>query len=112
MIVRFLGVIGTNLILSGDNAVVIAMAARRLDGSTRKRAIFWGASGAVALRMVFAVIITLLLAIPFLQVVAGILLFWIAWQLVSSDDDDAKDRVRADSSVWDAVKIIILADAV
>ncbi len=112
LIARFFGVLGTNLILSGDNAVVIAMAARRLEGPTRKKAIFWGASGAVALRMVFAVLITLLLAIPFLQVAGGILLFWIAWQLVRSDDNGDEDRVRAGSGVWDAVKIIILADAV
>lgn len=112
ILVRLFGVLGTNLILSGDNAVVIAMAARRLGGSTRKRAIFWGASGAVALRMVFAVVITLLLAIPFLQATGGILLFWIACQLVQSEDENDEDKVRAGSGVWDAVKIIILADAV
>lgn len=114
--VRFAGVVGTNLILSGDNAVVIAMAARRLEGSTRKKAIAWGAAGAIGLRMVFAVIITLLLTIPFLQLFGGLLLFWIAWQLVTSSqdegDEDNEDRVRAGSGVWDAIKIIILADAV
>ena len=113
LFVRFAGVVGTNLILSGDNAVVIAMAARRLEGSTRKKAIIWGATGAVALRMVFAVIITLLLAIPFLQVAGGLLLFWIAWQLVASSGDEAdENKVRAGNGVWDAVKIIIAADAV
>ena len=111
--VRFAGVVGTNLILSGDNAVVIAMAARRLKGSTRKKAIAWGAAGAVGLRMIFAVIITLLLAIPFLQLFGGLLLFWIAWQLVASSQDEGdEDKVRAGSGVWDAVKIIIVADAV
>ena len=110
---RFAGVVGTNLILSGDNAVVIAMAARRLQGPTRKKAIVWGATGAVALRMIFAVVITLLLTIPFLQVAGGLLLFWIAWQLVVSSEDEAdEDRVRAGNGVWDAVKIIIAADAV
>lgn len=114
--VRFAGVVGTNLILSGDNAVVIAMAARRLEGSTRKKAIAWGAAGAIGLRMVFALIVTLLLTIPFLQLFGGLLLFWIAWQLVTSSqdegDEDNEDKVRAGSGVWDAVKIIILADAV
>ena len=112
LITRFFGVLGTNLILSGDNAVVIAMASRRLPGPQRKKAIMWGAAGAVALRMVFAVIITFLLAIPFLRVVGGLVLFWIAWQLATGDDDGDEEKVRAGSSVWDAVKIIILADAV
>lgn len=111
--VRFAGVMGTNLILSGDNAVVIAMAARKLEGPTRKKAIAWGATGAIVLRMVFAVIITLLLTIPFLQLAGGLLLFWIAWQLVASSQDEGdEDKVQAGSGVWDAVKIIILADAV
>jgi YjbE family integral membrane protein len=110
---RFLGVLATNLILSGDNAVVIAMAGRRLRGSQRKKAIFWGAAGAVGLRMVFALVITFLLAIPFVQVAGGLLLFWIAWQLVrSGEDDEDEEKVRAGRSVWDAVKIIIAADAV
>jgi YjbE family integral membrane protein len=110
---RFLGVLATNLILSGDNAVVIAMAGRRLRGSQRKKAIFWGAVGAVGLRMVFALVITFLLAIPFVQVLGGLLLFWIAWQLArSGEDDEDEEKVRAGRSVWDAVKIIIAADAV
>lgn len=112
-ILRFFGVMGTNLILSGDNAVVIAMAGRRLRGAQRKKAIFWGATGAVGLRMIFALVITLLLAIPFLQIIGGLLLFWIAWQLIrSEEDEDDEEKVRAGSSVWDAIKIIILADAV
>lgn len=113
ILARFAGVMGTNLILSGDNAVVIAMAARRLEGSTRKKAIAWGTIGAVGLRMVFAVVVTLLLAVPFLQVAGGLLLFWIAWQLVvSSGGEDDEDKVRAGGGMWDAIKIIILADAV
>ncbi len=110
--VRFAGVVGTNLILSGDNAVVIAMAARGLQGTTRKRAIAWGTVGAVALRMVFAVIVTLLLTIPFLQLAGGLLLFWIAWQLATGNEGEDEDKVRAGSGMWDAVKIIVLADAV
>jgi predicted tellurium resistance membrane protein TerC len=58
---RLLLVLWVNLILSGDNAVVIAMAARRLEGSQRKRAIFWGAAGAVVLRLIFAAIVVYLL---------------------------------------------------
>ena len=67
-------VLTVNLILSGDNAVVIAMAARSLQGSQRRQAIIWGAAGAVILRLIFAAIISYLLEVPFLQVAGGLLL--------------------------------------
>jgi YjbE family integral membrane protein len=105
-------VLVTNLILSGDNAVVIAMAARRLEGPQRRQAIIWGAAGAVALRLIFAAVVTYLLYIPFLQVVGGLLLVWIAWKLVHDDEGDEEDRVQAGESAWDAIRIIIIADAV
>jgi YjbE family integral membrane protein len=105
-------VLVTNLILSGDNAVVIAMAARRLEGPQRRQAIIWGAAGAVALRLIFAAVVTYLLYIPFLQVVGGLLLVWIAWKLVHDDEGDEEGRVQAGESAWDAIRIIIIADAV
>lgn len=103
-----------NLILSGDNAVVIAMAARTLEGANRRKAIIWGAAGAVVLRLVFAAVITLLLEVPLLQVVGGLLLVWIAWKLIHEGEggDDDEDKVKAGASTWQAVKIIIVADAV
>jgi YjbE family integral membrane protein len=111
---RLLLVLWVNLILSGDNAVVIAMAARRLEGSQRRTAIIWGAVGAVILRLIFAAVITLLLDIPLLQVVGGLLLIWIAWKLVHDDpaDEEEEDKVQAGTSSWEAIRIIILADAV
>ena len=111
ILARFLGVLGVDLILAGDNAVVIAMAARRLEGANRRKAIILGALGAVGLRLVFAAIVIYLLEIPFLQMVGGLLLFWIAWRLILEDPNE-KQRVRAGESTWEAVKIIILADAV
>ncbi len=108
---RLLLVLWVNLILSGDNAVVIAMAARRLEGSQRKRAIFWGAAGAVLLRLIFAAIVVYLLKIPFLQLAGGLLLLWIAWKLVHEDPSE-EDKVQAGGSTWEAIRIIILADAV
>ena len=104
-----------NLILSGDNAVVIAMAARTLEGANRKKAIFWGAAGAVILRLLFAGVITLLLEVPLLQVVGGLLLVWIAWKLIhegGEGEGDDEEKVKAGSSTWQAVRIIIVADAV
>ena len=109
---RLVGVLVVNLILSGDNAVVIAMAARTLEGANRKKAIIWGAAGAVVLRLIFAGVITLLLEVPLLQVVGGLLLVWIAWGLVHEGDDDGEEGVKAGSSTWQAVRIIIVADAV
>jgi YjbE family integral membrane protein len=109
---RLFGVLIVNLILSGDNAVVIAMAARTLEGANRKKAIVFGAAGAVVLRLIFAGVITLLLEVPLLQVAGGLLLVWIAWGLVHEDDDDDEEKVKAGSSTWQAVRIIIVADAV
>src|SRR4051794_25135424 len=107
-------VLFTNIILSGDNAVVIAMAARTLEGRQRRQAIIWGAVGAVVLRLGFAGGVTYLLAVPFLQVVGGLLLIWIAWKLIYDSVGAAgeDDKVRAGTSVWDAIRIIIIADAV
>jgi YjbE family integral membrane protein len=109
---RLFEVLIVNLILSGDNAVVIAMAARTLEGANRKKAIVLGAAGAVVLRLVFAGIITLLLEVPLLQVAGGLLLVWIAWGLVHEDDGDDGEKVKAGSNIWQAVRIIIVADAV
>src|SRR5215207_300895 len=110
---RLFGVLVVNLILSGDNAVVIAMAARTLEGANRKKAIIWGAAGAVVLRLLFAGVITLLLEVPLLQVVGGLLLVWIAWGLIhEGDGGDDEDKVKAGASTWQAVRIIIVADAV
>jgi YjbE family integral membrane protein len=110
---RLLLVLWVNLILSGDNAVVIAMAARSLEGRQRRLAIIWGAAGAVILRLIFAGLISYLLEIPFLQVVGGLLLLWIAWKLVQDvHDEEGEDKVRAGTSAWEAIRIIILADAV
>jgi YjbE family integral membrane protein len=105
------GVLVVNLILSGDNAVVIAMAARSLEGANRRRAIVWGAAGAVILRLLFAAVITFLIQIPFLQVVGGLLLIWIAWKLIH-DSEPEDDKIEAGQSAWDAIRIIIVADAV
>ncbi len=110
MIGRFLGVLLIDLILSGDNAVVIALAVRSLDESVRKKAIFIGVAGAVGLRLLFVFIISLLISLPYLQIVGGLALIWVAWQLVQEDDDE-KD-VKAGSGLWNAVGIIMVADVV
>ncbi len=108
---RLLGVLGVDLILAGDNAVVIALAVRNLQGQNRRRAIVLGALGAVVLRLIFAAIVSYVLLIPFLQVAGGLLLFWIAWRLIKEDPGEEAE-VQAGESQWEAIRIIILADVV
>ena len=108
---RLLGVLGVDLILAGDNAVVIALAVRNLQGQNRRRAIVLGALGAVVLRLIFAAIVSYLLLIPFLQVAGGLLLFWIAWRLIKEEPGEEAD-VQAGETQWEAIRIIILADVV
>ena len=105
-------VFGVNLVLSGDNAVVIAMAVRTLEGTNRRMAVLWGAAGAVVLRLLFAAVIAFLLHVPLLQVVGGVLLIWIAWQLVRDGGEGGGGDIEAGQSTWDAIKIIIVADIV
>lgn len=111
VLAHLLEVLGINLILSGDNAVVIAMAVRSLEGTNRRRAIVWGAAGAIVLRLFFAAVIAFLLHVPLLQLIGGLLLVWIAWQLVR-DGGGGEDKVQAGQSAWEAIRIIIIADAV
>jgi YjbE family integral membrane protein len=106
---RLLGIGVLNLLLSGDNALVIALAVRALPPRQRVLGQVWGALGAVALRVVFVAIVTLLLRVPLLQLAGGLLLLWIAVRLVRPEDGGASGT-RHGSSVWEAVWIIIVAD--
>lgn len=105
-----MGVIFTAVMLSGDNAVVIALAAGRLKRRERKRAIFFGAAGAVFLLLVFASVVTLLLQIPYFRVAGGFLLFYIAWELVQGDGEAKNPKVQGGESIWQAIRIIVVAD--
>jgi len=109
--VSLLQIIWIDLLLSGDNAVVIALACRSLPVKQRKWGILLGAGAAVGLRILFALAVTVLLGIPFLKVVGGLLLFWIAIKLVTDHEGEAHD-VAASDSLWKAVRTIAIADAV
>jgi len=106
----FIGVLFIDLILSGDNAVVIALAVRNLQGNVRRRAIQLGVAAAIGLRIIFAFVVSFLVQIPLLQVVGGLLLIYISWQLVKPEDEEAE--VEAGSELWQSVRIIAVADAV
>ena len=103
-------IIIANIILSGDNAVVIAMACHNLSDKYRRPAIFFGSAGAIVLRIVFCAVIGYLLSVPYLKLVGGALLFWIGIKLVLQDDEDA--NIKAHDNLWAAIWTIIVADAV
>jgi YjbE family integral membrane protein len=108
-LVRLAGIGVLNLLLSGDNALVIALAVRALPKRQRILGQIWGALGAVVLRLLFVAIITVLLRIPLLQLVGGLLLVWIAVRLVRPDDQ-AGDSTKHGASLWEAIWIIVVAD--
>ncbi len=108
---RLLGIVVIDLTLAGDNALVIALAVRTLPPRQQLWGRIWGTAGAVGLRVAFIAIATLLLRIPLLQLLGGAALLWIAFKLVSKQTG-VEGHVRQGGSLWEAVWIIIVADAV
>jgi len=106
--VALLHIIWINLLLSGDNSIVIALACRNLPDRQRKQGVFWGVMAAVVLRIIFTVFAMTLLQIPFLKTIGGLLLLWIGVQLMLPQDEtheiEGKDRL------FDAVRTIVFAD--
>ena len=100
-----------NIILSGDNAVVIALAARSLPSRQKKRAIVWGAGAAVVLRIVLTIVAVALLQFPYLKLVGAAALLWIAVQLIVPDQSDG-DEVQSTPSMLAAIRTILIADLV
>src|SRR5437879_7800456 len=104
-------IIWVNIILSGDNAVVIALAARSLPPHQQKQAILWGAGAAVVLRIILTIVAVKLLEFPFLKLIGGAALLWIAVKLLVPEDED-DGEVAASTQLWGAVKTILIADLV
>lgn len=100
-----------DIVLSGDNAVVIALACRNLSPEQRAKGIFWGVAGAVGLRVLLTVFAALVMNLPWLKLVGGLLLLWIAVKLMLPEDEDGHD-IEASGNLWGAVKTIIVADFV
>lgn len=107
--IRLAWISGLNLLLSGDNALVIALAVRALPRRQRMLGQVWGALGAVALRLAFVGVVSALLRVSGLQFVGGVLLVWIAVRLVQPPAD-GESSVRHGASMWEAIWIIIVAD--
>lgn len=100
-----------DLVLSGDNAVVIALACRNLSPEQRKVGIFWGVAGAVGLRVILTIFAAMVMNLPWLKFVGGLLLFWIAIKLMLPEDEDGHD-IEPSAHLWGAVKTIVVADFV
>ena len=104
-------IIWINIILSGDNAVVIALAARSLPPEQQKKAIAFGSGAAVVLRIVLTVVAAKLLELSFLQIIGGCLLLWIGLQLLTSGDED-EGASKGTGSMMAAIRTILIADLV
>lgn len=105
-------IIVIDILLSGDNAVVIALAVRSLPPAQQKKGIFFGAGAAIALRVIFATFIVYLLQIPALKIAGGLMLFWIAVKLLAPEDGGDGENVDPAKNLFQAVKTIVIADAV
>lgn len=105
-----LTIITIDLVLAGDNAVVIALASRKLPEKQRTQAIYWGTFGAIIIRALMTLVAVWLLRIPYLQAIGGLLLTPVAINLLKQED--ASEHIDASSNFWGAIKTIIIADAI
>lgn len=109
-----LEIIVINVLLSGDNAVVIALACRNLPPAQRKWGVIWGAVGAIVLRIVLTYFAVTLLTLPYLKIIGGVLLLWIGVKLIAEEEDDegGEEKVAASDKLMAAVRTVIVADLV
>src|SRR5688500_14684736 len=105
-------IIVIDLVLAGDNAIVIALAARNLPTALQRRAVLWGTLGAVVVRATLTVAVLWLLEVPGLMGVGGVLLAWIAYRLLAGDDNGKDHSVAPAFGFWGAMRPIVIADAV
>jgi YjbE family integral membrane protein len=106
----FGAIVAANILLSGDNAVVIAMAARSLPPAQQKKAIFWGSAAAIVMRIILTVVAVQLLQLPYLKLIGGILLLWIGVQLLVDSEDDGE--VKSHGTMAAAIRTILVADLI
>jgi YjbE family integral membrane protein len=101
-----------NILLSGDNAIVIAMAARSLPADQQKKAIFWGSAAAIVMRIILTVFAVYLLTIPFLKIIGALALIYIGVDLMKSSEESDEDEIKSHSSMGAAIRTILVADLV
>jgi YjbE family integral membrane protein len=110
--VALMQIIGVNIVLSGDNAVVIALAARSLPPKQQKQAIIWGSGAAVVMRIILTIVALELLRLPYLKLVGAALLLWIGIQLLVPEDDEGGAGASANAGMIAAIRTILIADLV
>ncbi|HEX7812257.1 MAG TPA: TerC family protein [Burkholderiales bacterium] len=106
-----LAIVIIDLVLAGDNAIVIALAARSLPPDLRKKAVLWGTVGAIVVRSTMTLIVVWLLLIPGLRFLGGLALVWIAWKLLVPKQESGEMHAKPADSFWAAMKTIVIADA-
>ncbi|MFX3633115.1 MAG: TerC family protein [Candidatus Pristimantibacillus sp.] len=104
-----LNIVFIDLILAGDNAIVIGMAARNLPAHLQKKAVLWGTAGAIGIRIIATVVVVQLLELPWLHLAGGLLLVWIAYKLLIQEDSHGD--IKAGNTLWQSIQTIIIADA-
>lgn len=109
-LVQLLQIIWINVLLSGDNAVVIALACRSLPQNQRRIGVMLGAAVAVGLRILFTLVVVRLMEVPYLKLIGGLLLLWIAVKLLLDETDEAS--VKESDTIWNAVRVVAVADMV
>jgi YjbE family integral membrane protein len=107
-----LEIIIINILLSGDNAVVIALACRNLPPKQRRWGIFWGAIGAIVLRILLTFFAVSLLKLSWLKIIGGVLLVWIGIKLIAEEEGEGGPEVQASDKLLAAVRTVIIADIV
>jgi YjbE family integral membrane protein len=105
-------IIMIDIVLSGDNAVVIALACRNLPTEMRRKGILWGVAGAIMLRVILTTFAALLLDLPYIKLVGGVLLLWIGIKLLLPEGGHGEGEIAAADNLWGAVRTIIVADLV
>jgi YjbE family integral membrane protein len=105
-------IIVINILLSGDNAVVIALACRNLPPNQQRWGVIWGAAGAVVLRIILTFFAVTLLDLPWLKIIGGVLLLWIGVKLIAEDNGEGHTEVQASNQLFSAVRTVIVADLV
>ena len=101
-----------DILLGGDNAVVIAMACRGLPAHQRTKGIIWGTVGAIVLRIILIAFALALLQIPYLKLIGALLLLWIGVKLIAPEDEDEHGNIQSSDKLWTAIKTVVIADLV
>ena len=112
LIVAIIQIIAIDIILGGDNAIIIALACRNLPQRQKRLGILWGTAGAIILRCILVFFASTLLTIPSLKLIGGLLLLWIGIKLLADEDDFDEGTIKQSTSLYGAVRTIIIADFV